>query len=126
MGGLPRQRHGTVDSLLHRGENKGEFKKASSRLPPGVGVAKNEVAQAFQPASPGDFPVASIGKESPVLGHETGMSRQPTDKNVCATPKHGLLADRQRCILRLWIPAASSRPRAGLWPVCIRGASFRI
>jgi len=36
------------------------------------------VAQAFQPAGSGDFPVAR-------LGHGTGMSREPADRNVCAT-----------------------------------------
>ena len=36
------------------------------------------VAQAFQPAGSGDFPAAR-------LGHGTGMSREPADRNVCAT-----------------------------------------
>ena len=41
------------------------------------------VAQAFQPAGSGDFPVASFVR----MKHGTRMSRKPADKNVCATSK---------------------------------------
>ncbi len=41
--------------------------------------AKGTVAQAFQPAGSGDFPVASF------LEHGTGMSRELADRNVRAT-----------------------------------------
>ena len=41
-------------------------------------LAFREVAQAFQPAGAGDFLVASSK-------HGTGKSREPADKNVCAT-----------------------------------------
>ncbi|MGA2281906.1 MAG: hypothetical protein ABSG80_16570 [Verrucomicrobiota bacterium] len=41
------------------------------------------VAQAFQPAGSGDFPVASFV----LINHGTRMSRKPADKNVCATSK---------------------------------------
>ena len=39
--------------------------------------AKTLVAQAFEPAGFGDFPVAR--------SHGTGMSRESADRNVCAT-----------------------------------------
>ena len=39
------------------------------------------VAQAFQPADSGDFPVASLKS----CKHGTGKSREPADRNVCAT-----------------------------------------
>jgi hypothetical protein len=44
------------------------------------------MAQAFEPAGSGDFPVASFRPNK----HETGMSRQPADKNVCATDGNAL------------------------------------
>ncbi len=42
-------------------------------------LMRPDVAQAFQPAGSGGFPAASHPP------HETGMSREPADRNVCAT-----------------------------------------
>jgi len=44
-------------------------------------ISSYYVAQAFQPAGSGDFPVASFVP----MKHGTRMSRKPADKNVCAT-----------------------------------------
>jgi hypothetical protein len=44
-------------------------------------VLSDNVAQAFQPAGSGDFPVATSVR----MEYGTGMSLKPADKNVCAT-----------------------------------------
>src|SRR5262245_37676928 len=55
------------------------MKRSTPKEAPSRSVA-TDVAQAFQPAGSGDFPVASRSK------HGTGMSGEPADRNVCDTP----------------------------------------
>jgi hypothetical protein len=50
-------------------------------IPKPWSISSYHVAQAFQPAGSGDFPVASFV----LMKHGTRMSREPADKNVCAT-----------------------------------------
>jgi len=87
------------------------------------------VAQAFQPAGAGDFPVAGFKNWK----HGTGKSREPADRNVCATPL--VLRPFHGYFRKLWaigllvaciwllLPAGSTAANIYACDICVYGGT---